>query len=181
MDLIEKKKESELIYKGKILDLYKDSVVLPDGGDAFREYIRHIGAACVVPVTDDGKVIAVKQFRYPFDTVLTEIPAGKLDASDEDPLEAAKRELREETGAAADNFVFLGEYYPTCAYSNERIYMYLATGLSFGDRDLDEDEFIDLEKIPLEDFCSDIMNGKIKDGKTQCAVLKAYFYLQNHQ
>lgn len=178
MELTEKQVSSELIYDGKVVHLYKDEIELPDGKSGMREYIKHIGAACVVPVTDDGRVIVVRQYRYPFSSVLTEIPAGKLDSKDEDPLEAVKRELREETGASAEKLVPLGEYYPTCAYSDEVIHMYLASGLSFGERDLDEDEFINVEAVPMEELVRDIMDGKIKDGKTQAAVLKAYFYLK---
>ena len=177
MDLTEKPISSELIYRGKILDLYRDGVELPNGGSGVREYIRHVGAVCVVPVTDDGNVVMEKQFRYPFRSVLTEIPAGKLDGKDEAPEEAARRELREETGATAAEWIPLGDFYPTCAYSDEVIHMYLARGLSFGERALDEDEFLNVQLIPLEDVYRDVMTGKIKDGKTQTAVLKAYLYL----
>ena len=181
MDLTEKPISSELIYRGKILDLYRDGVELPNGGSGVREYIRHVGAVCVVPVTDDGRVVVEKQFRYPFRAVLTEIPAGKLDGKDEPPEEAARRELREETGAVAAELIPLGEYYPTCAYSDEVIHMYLARGISFGARSLDEDEFLNVETVPLEDVFRDVMAGKIPDGKTQTAVLKAYLWLREHQ
>ena len=179
MELTEKRLRSELIYDGKILSLYRDDVELPDGGRGVREYIRHVGAVCVVPVTDDGNVVIEKQFRYPFNTVLTEILAGKLDGRDEPPLEAALRELREETGAVASELIPLGDYYPTCAYSDEVIHMYLARGLSFGERALDEDEFLNVQTAPLEELVRDVLEGRIKDGKTQTAVLKAYLYLKN--
>ena len=165
---------SERIYQGRILDLYRDDVRLPDGGAGVREYIRHVGAACVVPLLDDGTVLMVRQFRYPFGRVLLEIPAGKLDRPGEPPLEAAKRELREETGAEADEMIDMGEYYPTCAYSNEVIRMYLARGLRFGDASPDEDEFIACERIPLTQLVTDVMEGSIRDGKTQTALLKAW-------
>lgn len=181
MELTEKQLCSELIYDGKILSLYRDDVALPDGGRGVREYIRHVGAVCVVPVTDDGRVVIEKQFRYPFQSVLTEIPAGKLDAKDEPPEDAARRELREETGAMAAELIPLGDYYPTCAYSDEVIHMYLARGLSFGDRALDEDEFLNVQLVPLEDVYRDVMAGKIKDGKTQTAVLKAYLWLKDNK
>lgn len=179
-DLTEKKIESNLLYKGKILDLYCDSVRLPNGNTGVREYIRHIGAACVVPLTKERDILLVNQFRYPFAAVLPEIPAGKLDSPTESPLEAAKRELNEETGAESAKMIYLGEYYPTCAYSNEVIHMYLALDVSPGEQHLDEDEFIRCEAVPLDVFVKRIMNGEIKDGKTQTAVLKAYYYLQNN-
>lgn len=180
MDNLEEKQiASKLIYKGRILDLYLDDVLLPDGSTSKREYIKHLGAACVVPVDDDGNVIVVKQYRYPFSGVLTEVPAGKLDSKEESHFVTAVRELKEETGYVADNLVYLGEYYPTCAYSDEVIHMYLATGLRDEEQSLDEGEFVDVEKIPIETFVEEIMKGNIRDGKTQTAVLKAYFYINN--
>lgn len=181
-DLEEKKINSKEIYHGKILDLYCDDVLLPDGNTAKREYLRHLGAVCVVPVTKSGEVLLVEQFRYPFSAVLTEIPAGKLDSADEDPVDAAKRELWEETGAQCSDFVYLGAYYPTCAYSTEVIHMYLARDIVPGTQHLDDDEFLAYKTMPMDALISKIMNGEIKDGKTQAAVLKAYYYLQtrNH-
>lgn len=178
-DLTEKMVSSTEIYKGKIIDVFRDDILLPDGNPAKREYIRHIGAACVVPVTEKGEVVVVKQFRYPFGEVLTEIPAGKLDSKTEDPLTAAVRELKEETGAEAKEMIYMGEYYPTVAYSDEVIHMYLAKGLSYGETNFDDDEFIEYEKVPLESLVEDIMNGTIKDGKTQTALLKAYMLLKD--
>ena len=176
-ELFEKQLTSECVFKGKILDLYLDTIELPNGNTATREYIKHVGAACVVPVDDEGNVIVEQQFRYPFNAVLTEIPAGKLDSKQEPHLEAALRELREETGYTAEHMIYLGEYYPTCAYSDETIHMYLATGLSLGEQNLDEDEFVAVEKVPLATLIDRIMAGDIKDGKTQTALLKAYMYL----
>ena len=178
-NLIEKKLSSENVFKGVLLDVYCDEIELPNGKNAKREYIKHVGAACVVPVDDDGNIIIEKQFRYPFNKVLTEIPAGKLDSKAEPHLEAALRELREETGFKAEKMVYLGEFYPTCAYSDEVIHMYLATGLTKGEQELDEDEFVGVEKMPLEEAVNEIMAGNIPDGKTQTAILKAYLYLRN--
>lgn len=172
-NLIEKQKASEEIYDGVILHVYKDTVELPDGNSSTRELVRHVGAAAVVAVTDDGKVIVEKQFRYPFNEVLTEIPAGKLDSKEEDPLDAAKRELLEETGITADDWTDLGIFYPTVAYTDEKIWLYLARNLHYGEQKLDEHEFLNVEKVPLEELVEAIMADKIRDGKTQVAILKA--------
>lgn len=165
--------KSTEIFKGRVLRLVKDDITLPNGRKSVREVIRHKGAVCVVPVTDKGEVVIVKQYRYPFDEVLVEIPAGKLDTVDEIPLEAAKRELHEETGAVADSIKYLGAYYGSPAILDEKIYMYLAEGLHFGEQELDDDEFVETERIPLEKLCTMVMNGEVPDGKTQAAVLRA--------
>ena len=128
-DLIERQLDSRLIFDGRILHVYDDAVTLPNGGVASRELIRHIGAVCVIPVLRDGRAVVERQYRYPVGEVLTEIPAGKLDAPDEDPEEAARRELREETGYTCDELIALGVFYPAPAYSSEKIHMYLARGL----------------------------------------------------
>lgn len=177
-DLKEVKTDSQEIFDGIILHLYKDTVQLPNGKSAIREVIRHVGAVGVLPLTDDGKVIIEKQFRYPLNRVVTEIPAGKLDSFTEDRLSAAKRELEEETGYTAAEWIPLGDYIPTCAYCDERITLYLARGLTLGDRHLDEDEFLNFEAVPLSDLVEDVMAGRITDGKTQVAVLKAWKLLQ---
>ena len=171
--LTEVQTESQEIFDGVILHLFKDTVRLPNGNPATREVIRHVGAVGVIPITEDGKVIIERQFRYPLDRVVTEIPAGKLDSFTEDRLSAAKRELEEETGYTAKEWISLGDYYPTPAYCDERITLYLARGLALGQRHLDEDEFLNFELVPLSDLVEDVMNGRITDGKTQVAVLKA--------
>ena len=164
---------SEEIFDGHVVHLYKDTVRLPNGKSAPRETVRHVGAVAVVPLTDDGKVIVEQQFRYPIDRVITEIPAGKLDSPDEDRLSAAKRELEEETGYTAKEWIAIGDYYPTPAYCDERITLYLARGLELGQRHLDEDEFLNFEAVALTELVAQVMDGTITDGKTQVAVLKA--------
>ncbi len=163
---------SENIFDGVVLHVYRDDILLPDGKPAHREYIKHVGAVCVVPLTDEGEVICVRQYRYPFATVLLEIPAGKLDSPDEDPRLAALRELREETGAECKTLTYLGKYFGSPALIGETIHMYLAEGLSFGSLDLDEDEFLEVEKIPLSELVEEILEGNVPDGKTQAAVLR---------
>ena len=172
-NLVEVKTGSEEIFDGVILHVFKDTVQLPNGHPATREVIRHVGAVGVIPVTDDGKVIIERQFRYPLNSVITEIPAGKLDSFTEDRLSAAKRELEEETGYTAQEWIPMGDYYPTPAYCDERITLYLAKGLRLGQRHLDEDEFLNFEAVPLATLVEDVMSGRITDGKTQVAVLKA--------
>lgn len=163
---------SEEIFDGQVVHLFKDTVHLPNGKTATREAIRHVGAVAIVPMTDDGKVIIEHQFRYPLSKVIREIPAGKLDTRTEDRLSAAKRELEEETGLLADEWIELGDYYPAAAYCDERITMFLAKGLHNGTRKLDEDEFLNIRAVSLEELVEDVMEGKIADGKTQTAILK---------
>lgn len=162
---------SEQVFDGRLLKVFSDEIMLPDGNKAGREYIKHVGAVCVVALTDDGQVIVERQYRYPMQEITFEIPAGKLDGKEEDPLEAAKRELREETGAVADKYTFLGKFYPTPAYSDEVIYMYLAEGIRFEEQSLDDDEFLIFETVPIKDLADEIISGKVPDGKTQAAVL----------
>lgn len=173
-ELKEVQTASKLVYHGKILDFYTDTVRLPNGHTASRELSRHVGAVCVVPMTDDGRIIVEKQFRYPLDQVILEIPAGKRDSKLEPPEEAARRELREETGIEPKELVCLGTYYPAAAYSDEVIWMYLARGLTFGEQKLDDDEFLALEAMPLSDLVQEIAKGNVPDGKTQAAVLRVW-------
>lgn len=176
--LEEKTVSSQSLFDGVIVHLFKDEVTLPNGNPAVREVVRLIGAVAVVPVTEDGKVIIEKQYRYPMNQVITEIPAGKLDSKEEDALEAAKRELREETGYTADEWIYMGTYVPSPAYCDEVIGLYLAKGLHKGAQDLDEDEFLNVEEAPLEELIQAVMNGTITDGKTQVGLLKAAMLLK---
>ena len=171
--LAEKQASSEDIFDGVILHVKRDMVTLSNGNTAVREVIRHIGAVCVIPVTENNEVIVERQYRYPLDRVILEIPAGKLDAPDENRLSAIRRELREETGYTADEWTEIGDFHPAPAYSDEFITMYLARGLHKGERHLDEDEFLDVYSIPLADLVRDVMDGKISDAKTQVCILKA--------
>lgn len=172
MNLIEKQLSSEYIYKGRIIKLRRDTALLPNGETALREVVEHNGGVCVAALTERDEVLFVRQFRYPYGEVVTEIPAGKRDSATEDPLECGKRELREETGAEAEKFVPLGKLYPTPGYCGEIIWMYAAVGLKYGKQCLDEDEFLNVVKIPLEKAVEMILSGEITDAKTQAAVLK---------
>ncbi len=173
MELEETTVSSRLIFDGKVVHLYKDTVRLPNGAESVREYVKHVGAVCILPLTDDGEVILERQYRYAVRQILTEIPAGKLDAPGEDPLEAAKRELREETGATAREMIPLGDYYGSPAVMGERIRMFLARGLTFGETEFDEDEFLEVFRLPLAEAEAAVLRGEIPDGKTQAAILRA--------
>lgn len=172
--LREERISGEQIYDGKVVNLHCDCVRLPNGNEGIREVIRHVGAACVIPVFDNGDVLVERQFRYPHAKVLIEIPAGKLDSKQEDHLNAAKRELFEETGYLADRYTELGELYTTPAFVDEVIWMYLAEGLHLADgkQHLDEDEFLTVERMHIDTLCDMVMRGEIPDAKTQIAVLK---------
>ncbi|MBO4900605.1 MAG: NUDIX hydrolase [Lachnospiraceae bacterium] len=172
-DLEEKPISTQKIFDGNILHVAVDTVSLPNGNESTREYVTHLGAVGIVPVTDEGEMIIEHQFRYPLHRVITEIPAGKLDSASEEPLAAAKRELLEETGIVADEWIDLGEYHPAAAYCSEKLTLYLAKGLHMGDQKLDTDEFLNIEKVPMADVIEDVLSGKITDGKTVCAVLRA--------
>ena len=169
----EKMVSSELIFDGRVVHLYCDEVALPDGKTSVREYVKHIGAVCIVPVTDEGEIVCVRQYRYAISRSFLEIPAGKLDSPDEDRREAALRELREETGATCKSLEFIGDFYSSPALLDERISKYLARGLEFGETDFDDDEYIEIEKIPVDELVRMICAGEILDAKTQVGVLKA--------
>jgi ADP-ribose pyrophosphatase len=178
MDLIEKKLSSEEIFDGVAIHLFRDEILLPNGNKGVREVVRHPGAVCVIPITDDGEIIFVNQFRYALERVTLEVPAGKLEKG-EDPMEAALRELSEETGVTAERIEPLDALYTSPALIDEIIYMYIAAGLSQGEQHLDDDEFVNAVKIPLDEAIDMIMSGKILDAKTQLIILKAAKYLEN--
>ena len=172
MNLEEKQISFDYKFKGRIISLRQDVALLPNGNTATREVVEHPGGVCVAALTDNDELLFVKQWRYPYMEETLEIPAGKRDRQDEDPLECGKRELLEETGATATNYLDLCPLYPSPGYVDEVIYCYLATGLSFGEQCPDEDEFLDVLRIPLKKAVDMVLNGEIKDAKTQIAVLK---------
>jgi len=177
--MTEKTLSTQSIYNGKILNVRKDTVELPNKNNADREVIEHSGGVCVLPLTEADEVIMVKQFRYPYETVLLEIPAGKLEKG-ESPLECGKRELLEETGCTAERFEYLGKLYPTPAYCTEVIHMYLARGLyDKGENNPDADEFLDVVKMPFDKVIDMIFRDELPDAKTQVAMLKTKILLNN--
>ncbi len=179
MNLIEKRIDTEYIFNGKIINMRKDTVELPNGEKAFREIVEHNGGICIAPLTEENELIFVKQYRCPYEEILLELPAGKREGN-EDTLEGAIRELKEETGAKAGKIISLGQLYPTVAYCSEIIWMYLATDLTFGEQSLDQDEFLDVIKIPLDKAVELVLNGEIKDSKTQVAILKIKILKDNN-
>lgn len=180
-DLREECVSSESIFEGKVLHVLLDQIRLPNGKAGFREYIKHKGAVAVLPLTEDGDVICVRQYRYAVGREMLEIPAGKLDSIDEVHEEAALRELREETGATCEKLHFLGTYIGSPAILDEKIDLYFAEGLTFGETDFDEDEFIEIERIPLSELVDEALAGGLPDGKTQLAVLKVNEILRRRE
>lgn len=165
-----------MLYEGRIIRVKKDTVRLENDATATREVVMHHGGVCILPLTDAGEVLLVRQFRYPYGQVVVEAPAGKLEPG-EDPLECGKRELLEETGMAASDYRFLGELYPSPGYCDEVISLYLATGLTEKAQQLDEDEFLEVDRVPLDTAVEQILSGEIKDSKTQAVVLKTKLLL----
>lgn len=172
---------TEHIFDGKILHVKKDDITLPNGKPATREYVRHVGAVCVLPLTDECEVICVRQYRYPIASVMLEIPAGKLDSKEEDPEDAVRRELREETGAVCGRLTDLGYFYSSPAILDEKIHMYLAEELTFGQTDPDEDEFIETVRLPLSTLVQMVMHNEIPDIKTQAAVMRVAYLLAHRK
>ncbi len=170
--LIEKTLEAETVFSGKVFDVEVRKIELADGRPARREIVLHNGGATICALDSENNIFMVRQFRSPFGKILMELPAGKLEKG-EDPKACAIRELKEETGMTAEKIQDLGFMYSTPGYCSEKIYMYLATGLSFGDGNPDDGEFLQVIKIPLREAVDKIMQGEISDGKTVAAILKA--------
>lgn len=173
MNLTEKQINAEYRFKGRIINLRVDSVLLPNGSISSREVVEHPGGVCVAALTEKDEIVLVRQYRYPYFEETLEIPAGKRDKEgDADPLACGIRELKEETGIKAQKYFSLGTLYPTPGYCNEIIYIFGAVGLTYGDAMPDDGEFLNTVKIPLEKAVNMVMSGELPDAKTQIAVLK---------
>ena len=172
MDLTEKKLASEIIFEGKVVKLRRDTVEVPGGAHAIREVIEHPGGVGLVPVDGDGTVLMVRQFRYPLGGVALEIPAGKLEPGEDHSITAV-RELSEEVGARAGKLTYLGYAYASPGFCDESIHLYLAEDLTFGECHPDEDEFLEPERIPLEQLVEMALDGSLHDGKSVIGVLRA--------
>ena len=168
----EKKIKSEMIYEGKIMNVRRDTVTAKKG-ESTREIVEHNGAVGMIAITDDKKVLMVKQYRYACHDAVLEIPAGKIDKGETDPLKAAVRELKEETGYTAEHIKYLGKINPSVAYSEEVIYLYGMTGLTPGEQDLDEDEALDVLEYPFEEAYHMAAHGELIDVKTIAALMMA--------
>ncbi len=171
--LIEKKLSGKKIFSGRIIDLSVDKVLLPDGKQAEREYVSHRGGASVLPIDNEQNVYLVRQFRYPYGQILLEIPAGKLEKGEDAAITAA-RELEEETGFVGSITPY-GVIYPTPGYTDENLYVFLAKDLKKTHVHLDEDEFVDLVKMPIKTALKKVLSNEIKDAKT-CYALLRYCY-----
>ena len=169
MTFEEKTLKSEKIYEGAIINLRRDKVTV-QGGTSYREIIEHNGGAVIAALTEDKKLVMVRQYRKPADKVMLEVPAGKIDPG-EKPLDAAVRELKEETGYTAAKVEFLTQFYPSVGYSEEVLYLYLCTGLTPGETNFDENEAIDIEEVELDRLFKMAMSGEIDDAKTLIAIL----------
>lgn len=180
MELNETRLSGETIFEGKVFTVQRDRIRLPDGREAEREVIRHPGGVGVLALDEENHIIMVRQYRYAAGEILLEIPAGRLEPG-EQPCETGKRELREETGFRAGRFEPLGEIIPTGGYDSEIIWLFLARDLSPGDTCFDDGEFVETVRIPFEKALRDVMSGKIRDGKTAFAILKAHVMLASEK
>ena len=179
MDLTEHCISSEVIASGGMLTVKRDQVRLPNGNTSHREYVMHPGAVVVVPILANGNVVLERQFRYALHQVFIELPAGKIDAGEE-ILVTGQRELLEETGYSANDWVKLGHQHPCIGYSNEVIYIYLARDLVAGTHKRDADETLEIFEASFADCLGMIQNGEITDGKTIVAIFLAEKYLKQH-
>ncbi|MCI8402619.1 MAG: NUDIX hydrolase [Lachnospiraceae bacterium] len=166
-----KRVKRELRYEGVLVNIYADTIALPDGKEVEWDYIHHDGAAAVVPVRSDGKILMVRQYRNALDRVTLEIPAGKVDRADEPKIECARRELEEETGYRCDKLEYLISVNTTVALCDELIEIYVARDLTASHQRLDEDEYVDVEACDLDELCRMIYNGELRDSKTVAAIL----------
>ena len=164
-DMTEREVASESVFQGALLHVKRDTVCLPDGKPATREYVEHNGAVMVIPVLDSGELVMERQYRYALRRHCLELPAGKIDLGEE-PLATGRRELLEETGYVAREWRYLATIHPTVAYSTERILIYLAQGLSHQGGNLDEGEFLEVLAMPLESLLELVRSGEITDVKT---------------
>ena len=179
MDFFEKQVETKTVYNGIVVDIRRDIAKIQNGNLVEREVVEHSGGVGIVPLTKDNKVVMVRQYRYPMEEELLEIPAGKLSVG-EDPLDCAVRELSEETGYSAGRLVFLGETYPSPGFCKESLFIYLALDLVQGKAHLDDDELLSVEEVSLDELLDKIMSNELPDGKTIIGIMKTKRYIDTH-
>jgi len=177
MVFFEKQIKTETVYRGMIVNVRNDIAGLQNGNQAEREVVEHPGGVGIVPVTNDNKILMVRQYRYPMEEELLEIPAGKL-GEGEDPFECAVRELSEETGCTAGKYVDLGVIYPSPGFCRESLYLYLALDLRDGEMHLDENELLCVERLGIDELIDKIMANELPDAKSVIGVFKAKKYLE---
>lgn len=170
-----KRLKRELVHKGKVVDFYTDTMQMPDGNQTEWDLISHKGAAAVVALKPDGKILMVRQYRNPLERMVLELPAGKLDSEDENPKACAERELEEETGYKAGKIEHLMDIFTSVAFCNEKISIYVATELTASKQHLDDDEFLNVEAYELSDLLSMIADGKLLDSKTVSGLLMYHY------
>ncbi len=173
----EEKLSSDIVFNGRVINVSKDSVRLHNGQNAYREVVHHPGGAAAIAIDEQYNIYLIRQFRYALGRTMIEIPAGKLEKG-EDPMQAAKRELAEETGVIAKEISPLQSVVPTCGYCDEIIYIFLAKNLQMGNTNLDDGEFVSLFKTPLAKAVEMVLNGEIIDSKTVSAILQVYLLKQ---
>ena len=171
MEYQEKKVSSRRVFEGRIIRVELDEILLPNGKPGRREVVRHHGGVAVLAIDSNNQVLFVRQYRYPYGEMLLEIPAGKLEPG-EDPADCGRRELEEETGCTCGEYAFLAKVYPTPGYVDEVLHLYLARDLTATRQRLDEDEFLTVERIPLQRAVALCLDGTITDAKTLVAILK---------
>ncbi len=173
MNFTETKVHSNYIFHGKIMTVRIDDALLPNGKPCVREVCEHVGGVGILPIDEDRTVTLVRQYRYPYETTTLEIPAGKMDQGPENALDCGRRELAEETGLRAETMIDLGEIWPSPGFMDERLHLYCAKGLTQGETHPDDDEFVEIVRMPFDELCERIASGEIHDAKTVAAVGKA--------
>ena len=179
MSFYERQIESQTVYEGMIVNIRRDKAQLQNGSVVPREVVVHTGGVGIVPLTDDRKVLMVRQYRYPMEEELLEIPAGKM-SEGEEPLHCAIRELSEETGCAAGKIIDLGATYPSPGFCSETLYLYLAMDLQYGSMHLDEDELLSLEAVDIDELMKLIMANELPDSKSIIGIMKTKKFLDEN-
>lgn len=179
MEFFEKQIETEILYKGMIVNIRRDVAELQNGRRVPREVVEHPGGVGIIPVTHDNKILMVRQYRYPMEEELLEIPAGKLDDGEE-PLACAIRELSEETGCSAGRYIDFGAIYPSPGFCKETLYLYLALDLSYGAMHLDEGEFLSVEAVGIDELVDKVMRNELPDAKSIIGIMKARQYIADN-